>query len=89
MDVKIDSVFQEIDGRISVHATISEAGYDSKSICVQGRDEKEIEAGLRAKIASAKAAIEAQAKNASLRQMVEDKVATITSELSAAQTGRS
>ena len=83
MDVKIDSVFQEMDGRISVHATISEAGYDSKTICVQGRDEKEIEEGLRAKIASAKAAIEAQAKNASLRQMVESKLEQIKSEFSA------
>ena len=81
MDVRLDSVFKEMNGVLSVHVTMTAEGYSDRSIVVQGNTAAEVEAALREKISRAKAAIETEKDTATLRQMAEARLDAIKQEL--------
>jgi hypothetical protein len=54
IDVKVDSVYTEKDGRISVHATLlSSGGQSLGNVAVQVKDVADLKDALRAKVAAA------------------------------------
>lgn len=81
MDVRLDSVFKEMDGALSVHVTLKAEGYADRSIVVQGKTAEDVEAALREKICKAKAAIETEKNTATLRQIAEEKLDLIKKDL--------
>lgn len=81
MDVRLDSVFKEMNGTLTVHATMTAAGYADTTIIVQGKTADDVEAALREKIARAKAVIETQKDAAALMQAAQARLDAIKAEL--------
>lgn len=75
MELTLDNVVQEKDGRLSVYVKLSP---DAQSICVQGKDLAEIKDRLRPKIEAARSKEDAAA---ALRQQAQTAIDELQAEI--------
>lgn len=78
LDVRLDSVFREANGVISLHVTATADGFDDRHISVQGADADELETALRPRLEAIKAAYD---KLAALRGAAQARLDALKGEL--------